>query len=241
MRKLITYETLNNFAYSNDKLCNEPIKGIVLDFMGCGWQNMYDEDSDFAKELAGYNIILVTPYTNPWAFLNRQALIYTEEIVSVLMEKYSLPETLPFVSCGPSMGGYSALMYAMYTEHNIIACVADCPVCDLVYWYAERADTPRILYNAFAQSGADCLEDELKASSPVNLINDMPKIDYYIFHGDNDTDVNIEAHSGKFVKKMKAGAHKITYHVSPGRGHYDLQDDMKALYRQYVMSAILGN
>ncbi len=34
MKKIITYDNLRNFAYSNDKLINKPIRAIAIDFMG---------------------------------------------------------------------------------------------------------------------------------------------------------------------------------------------------------------
>ena len=30
MEKLITYPTLRNFAYSNDKICKKPVRGIAV-------------------------------------------------------------------------------------------------------------------------------------------------------------------------------------------------------------------
>ncbi len=41
----------------------------------------------FAKE----NIIFLVPYTNPWAWMNRQSIDYTDEIVDVIINKYALP------------------------------------------------------------------------------------------------------------------------------------------------------
>ena len=46
MEKIINYENLRNFAYSNDKICEGEIKGIVLQFFGLGGKEMYAEDTE---------------------------------------------------------------------------------------------------------------------------------------------------------------------------------------------------
>lgn len=237
MKKLITYDTLRNFSYSNDKICTAPIKGIVLDFFGLGGQQMFDEDMPFGKELANKGIVLLIPYNNPWAWMNTQAVLYTDEIIDVLMDKYALSESIPVVSSGGSMGGLSALVYTRYAQHTPVACVANCPVCDLVFHYTERPDLPRTLYSAFFHSSADCMEDALKTASPLHLVDQMPEIDYFIFHCEEDMAVNKEKHSDKFVKKMQP-VHRVTYHTVPERGHCDLPEDMQKLYNDYIINAI---
>ena len=46
MNKIITYETIRNFAYVNDKICKKPIRGVVVQFCGLGNKEMYDEDTN---------------------------------------------------------------------------------------------------------------------------------------------------------------------------------------------------
>ena len=59
MEKIITYENLRSFCYSNDKLIEGEIKGIAIDFNGLGGQGMHKEHSrgDF---FAKYGIIFIT-------------------------------------------------------------------------------------------------------------------------------------------------------------------------------------
>ena len=59
MERLITYENLRNFAYSNDHICEGQIKGIVVDFFGLGGQHMYSEDTYTAQQYAKHNILFV--------------------------------------------------------------------------------------------------------------------------------------------------------------------------------------
>ena len=44
MDKIITYENLRKFAYSNDHLIKGDIKGIVIEFYGLGGMTMHQND-----------------------------------------------------------------------------------------------------------------------------------------------------------------------------------------------------
>jgi hypothetical protein len=46
MNKIITYETLRDFAYSNDAICKGPIRGVLLSFTGLGQKEMFHEHSE---------------------------------------------------------------------------------------------------------------------------------------------------------------------------------------------------
>ncbi|MEA4888753.1 MAG: prolyl oligopeptidase family serine peptidase [Clostridiaceae bacterium] len=238
MERVISYDTLRFFAYSNDKICSFPIKGIVLDFFGLGGQQMFNDDTQMGKELAKEGILLLIPYNNPWAWMNAQAVRYTDEIVNTIIDKYSLDEKVPIVSSGGSMGGLSALIYTRYAEHTPVACIANCPVCDLPYHYTERPDLPRTLYSAFYYSAADNIDEAMKAASPLHLVNEMPDVDYYIFHCENDSSVNIKRHSERFVSEMQK-RHRIRYYTVPGRDHCDLDEKSKKLYNDYMVNAII--
>lgn len=236
MEKMINYDNFRSFAYSNDKTCGGQINGIVLEFSGLGAQTVYDEDSDKAKAFAQRNIIYIVPYYNPWCWMNRQAVSYVDELVDVLISHFKLPKDIAIVSTGGSMGGLSALVYTRYAVLTPIACVTNCPVCDLPYHYTERPDLPRTLYSAvYSEEGL--MEDALKQNSPLHLTDSMPDVLYYNFHCGADQAVNKELHSDQFVEKMKQ-AHKIVYHVVPGRGHCDLTEDMWEKYYGHIYKAI---
>lgn len=220
MEKLITYENLRQFAYSNDRLIDGEIKGIVLYFYGLGYASMISDDPAIAKEYAEEGILYVVPYTNPWSWMNRAAVALTDEIVAVLSEHFGLGEDVRVVSTGLSMGGLSALVYCAYARITPVACVTNCPVCDLPYHFTEREDLPRTLYSAFF----DCegsLEEAMRASSPVHLAPKMPNIPYTILHCEEDRAVNIERHSEAFVEAMRPYREVRLIRV-PLRGHCDL-------------------
>lgn len=234
MEKIITYETLRNFAYSNDRLIKGKIKGIVLNFYGLGCTAMYDADPGEALEYAENGVLYVIPYYNPWAWMNEPTVAYTDEIVSVLCEKYGLDSSVKIVSSGGSMGGLSALVYCVYAKITPCACVASCPVCDLAYHFTERSDLPRTLYSAFGTYEGS-MSEALRSRSPLHLVDKMPDIRYTIFHCTNDKAVDFERHSVRFVEAMSV-AHKIVLKTVPLRGHCDLSPKARVEYDQTIMA-----
>ena len=250
MKKVINYENIRYFAYSNDKICVKPIKGIVFYFFGCGNQPDFKEDDMSSspnscpdgRELAEEGILLLIPYYNPWSWMNKRALDFTGEILSVLKNKYSLPDDIPLVSSGLSMGGLAALVYAKETKPAPAACVLDCPVCDLADFLAYRPyDAFRTVYSAFYSAGEPgTLEDAYKKNSPLHCIDALPKIEYFIFQCEEDKHLRKETQSGVFVREMLRRGHTITYHTIPGRAHCDLPEDSGNLFREYIKSAILN-
>ncbi len=238
MEKLINYVSLRSFAYSNDRLCIKPIKGIVLHFPGLGTSDMYFDDTDDGKYFAQLGIIYIIPYYNPWAWMNRQTVAFVDEILDVIFNEYSLDSELPVISSGLSMGGLSALVYTHYAKRTPVACVANCPVCDLPYHFTERADLPRTLYSAFGGYEGS-FDKALESASPYHLAEEMPsKTAYYIFHCEKDSAVSIEKHSKKFVEKLSKG-HRVKFLTVPDRDHCDLTEEMRLKYNECIISSII--
>ena len=239
---IITYETLRSFAYVNDRIVAKPIRGIVLNFFGLNNKDMFNEDKSDAVYYAERGILFVVPYNNPWSWMNRQAVDYTDEILDVLIRQHNLPESIPIASTGGSMGGMAALVYSYYSKRTPAVCVANCPVCDMPYHYTERPDLPRTIYSAYFReinaAGGD-VNRVLETVSPLHLAARMPDIPYYIFHCDSDKAVNKEKHSDRFVAAMQSANKKITYHVVCGTGHCDIGDVMKLRFKEYVVHELL--
>ena len=239
MEKVIKYENLRNFAYVNEKIIDGEIKGVVLDFFGLGCQAMYWDETDFGKYLASKNILFVVPYNNPWAWMNKQAVSYTDEILDVLFEKYNLPENTRVVSSGGSMGGQSALVYTKYAKRTPVARITNCPVCDLVFHFTERVDLPRTLYSAFYYEDGS-LNEVLAKYSPYHLAENMPNVKYHLFHCDKDGAVNIDKHSRVFVEKMQSYGKDVGFTVVNDRDHCDLTPEANDAYRKMCADAALG-
>ena len=236
MEKIINYENLRNFAYSNDRCIKGDISGIVLNFTGLGGATIYNTDPGDALEFAEKGIIYVIPYYNPWCWMNRQTVKYVDEIIDVLCEKYDLDmKTVKIVSTGHSMGGLCALVYCAYAKITPCACVTNCPACDLVYHFTERPDLPRTLHSAFGEYEGT-MEAALRSASPLHLVEKMPNIPYDIFHCEEDKSVNLEKHSERFVEEMKK-EHRISLKTIPLRGHCDLSAEMRVEYKQTILKA----
>ena len=237
MEKIITMENLRSFAYCNGAICKKPIRGIVIFFPGLNKNTMYSEDTEVGISYAEMGILYLIPYQNPWAWMNRQNVALTDELLDVLVEGYGLPEDIPIVSTGRSMGGLSAVVYMAYAKRTPVGCVANCPVCDLPYHYTERPDLPRTLYSAFG-SYEGTLEEALQSASPLHLVDRMPKgAVYHIFHCEEDQKVSKEMHSDRFVQKM-LDDHSVWYYTIPGHGHCDLSDEMWDKYYACIKEII---
>ena len=237
MEKIINKHNIRNFAYVNDKALTRPVKGVVLSFFGLGCGDMYDTDTVEGEYYGEKGILYAIPYTDPWAWMNKQAVDYTDEITDVLFNMYELPENTPVVASGGSMGGLSALVYCVYAKRTPRACVVNCPVCDAVYHYTERPDLPRTMYGALWHN-ACTLDDALRSISPVHLIDKMPDIPYVVFHCDGDRAVNITKHSAAFAKKMREANRDISLFVVPERDHCNLPYAMKKRYAECIVNSI---
>ncbi|MBR4866756.1 MAG: hypothetical protein IKU11_08705, partial [Clostridia bacterium] len=126
----ICYNDLRMYTYSNDTLIHEKIKGIVIQFTGLGGTSMWKEDPEIAIRMAEEGIVFLFPYINPWAWMNRDAVAYTDAVVDALFEHYALDDETPIISTGGSMGGLCGLVYTRYAKRTPKACAVNCPVCD---------------------------------------------------------------------------------------------------------------
>ena len=158
MKKIITYEKLRCFTYSNDRLIKGEVQGIVLNFLGLGFRDMIKEDPAVAVEYAERGVIYLIPYYNPWSWMNRDTVAYVDELIDVLCAHYGL-HAPKIVSSGVSMGGLCALVYCAYATVTPVRCVTNCPVCDLVYHFDEReavkfAINPATKHVTFARTAA---------------------------------------------------------------------------------------
>lgn len=241
MNKIINTENYLHFAHSNFRIVKKPIKGVVVKFMGLGGADIYWlEESKEGRRYAENGILYVFPYQSPWAWMNDTTIAFTEELLDVMYEEFSLPENTPLVLMGGSMGGMSALTFAAYSKRTPVACVTDCPACDLVYHYNERFDVARTMYSAFKHYDGDILE-AVKLSSPIHLIDKMPKsTKYYIYECTADTLVDRFRHSEPFYDMLKERGCFAEKTIVEGRNHCDLPEDVREDYIRKTEEAILG-
>lgn len=235
MKKYITLKNISHFAYTNHEIVKKPVRRVVLSFSGLGNTSTFFEGYEIGERYAAEGVLFVYPYNNPWAWMNRQAIAFTDEILDVLFEGLGLDPQTPIVSTGKSMGGLSALVYTCYAKRTPTVTVANCPVCDLPYHLTERKDLPRTLYSAFWHEEGE-MDEVLRTFSPLHLTQKMPDGAYYIFHCTADKSVNKELHSDKFVTAMQKTGKTVVYHAVEGRGHCSLPYEMNELFFGYTVN-----
>lgn len=234
----INESQLPYFTYLNDKCCQKPIRGIVLDFHGLGGGNrMILEDSDLAKWYGENGLLYLIPYDNPWSWMNDTAVKTVDAILDAVQSHFGLVSA-PIVATGGSMGGLGSLIFTCHSNHFIKACAANSPVCDLIYHLDERPDLPRTILSAFAHYPYP-LKEAASYSSPLHQAEHMPHIPYFIVHGDADQEVKKEKHSDPFVEKMKSLGHTIYYEQVSGMKHCVLEGNAKERYFQFILSQFL--
>ncbi|MBR4749565.1 MAG: prolyl oligopeptidase family serine peptidase [Abditibacteriota bacterium] len=225
----IDLDNISSFAFTNVSIVKKPVKGVVISFHGLGYNGMIGEQNDYSRSMAEKGIVYIFPYYGPWSWMNRSGVRFTDAVVEAVFKGFSLPKNTPIVSTGGSMGGLSALVYPVYARRTPVAVAADSPVCDLVYHFGERPDLPRTLVAAFADY--DCsLDEALRSASPIDLVKKMPKIRYYIVHGDKDAAVNKKAHPDRLVPEMKRAGLDVTYVEVPGMEHCNMGDAAEGYY-----------
>lgn len=237
----VTYDNLRLFAFSNDRQIHGEIRGIVVNFTGMGCDARFDGTLPEGDWFAERNIVYLIPYGNPWSWMNRQEINLADDVIGILLDRYGLPESLPIVSTGPSMGGQGALVYMAYAKRTPVACVANCPVCDMPFHYTERPDLPSSFYSAYVYEEGT-MEEILPRFSPLHLAEaeKLPKVPYTIFHCTADKAVNKEMHSDRLIAAMEKHGYDVTYRVVPDRGHCDLPKEEWEALRQACADAILG-
>lgn len=123
----------DRFCCTNIELIHGDIRGIILYFNGLGHIVNPGPDMIDAPAAAARNILYITPYYNPWAWMNRDTVAFCDMLVEIAMEKWNIPTDAPVGLYGGSMGGYSVFHYAMQSKHNIVAGDLNCPCCNLEY------------------------------------------------------------------------------------------------------------
>ncbi len=239
MEKVIKYENLKRFAYTNEKYCKMPIKGVVVFFQGAnGYFTSVNDELPIDKTYGEEGILRVMPHYNPWCFMNKEAQDLTNQVLDVLFEHYGLSDDTPLVYSGASMGGGAALLISALGKHKPVACLANCPLCDMVY-QAENEDFTRMIYSAvYHENGT--MEEAVKTISPLHNIDKLPKCKYYIFHCDKDEVLDIHAHSDVMVEKMKEHGLDVTYYIVHDMGHIKLTPEMSEVYSSYIHNSING-
>ncbi len=222
---------MKSVAFIAEDYVKGPISGVIVCFHGLGDPGLRTVATYTENEWADAGGLVVMPYAGPWSWMNRQARAMVEDLIESIYYEYKLAPTVPLIFNGGSMGGYCSLLAARYTRHPLKACAAVFPVCDLKYHFSERPDLPRTIYHAFA-GYPEPLDALFAEHSPVEQVEKMPRVPYFLLHGDADKSVNKAAHSDRMIAAMRQHGHNVQYVEVPGMGHHDISS--YSAYRTYV-------
>lgn len=209
-------------------------RGIVVDFHGLGGGMEMRDSMSTGVFFAEGGAIYVFPYYGPWSWMNDMAVQYCDSVLNAVIERFHLLPDVPVVATGGSMGGLSALVFARYSRLRVAACAANCPVCDLPHHYTERPDLPRTLHVAFGHYACP-FQAALKSASPLHVAASMPRIPYYIVHGDADAAVNKKMHSDRLVAELRRLGYDVTYDEVPGMPHCALPPRNEDAFRAFIL------
>ena len=239
---MINADNLQLFAADNMALITGPVRGLVLEFPGLdggsclgGQTKVGPLRSGYAIRCARRGILLVYPFVGPWSWMNDVAVKTTDMIIDAVKQKYSLPDDIPMVNSGGSMGGAGALMYTIDGRHRAAACAVSGPACDLLTMESDFPDGVCTVYRAVAHYDMP-YEAAVKRISPLYQLDRLPRIPYFIAHTDADEIIRIEKHSDKLVKEMWALGHDVTYRVIPGQAHCDIGPEAQLEFDNFVFA-----
>jgi dipeptidyl aminopeptidase/acylaminoacyl peptidase len=209
---------IKEVAWIGDEYVQGSIKGVVLSFHGLGGGALKTAPNTEELEWARHGGLVVYPYYGPWSWMNRQSRTMIDELVDAIYAAYKLPNRIPLICTGGSMGGLSSLLYTRYAKRRVSACLANCPVCDLKYHFHERPDLPTSIRHAFL-GYPESLDSLLAEHSPIRQIAAMPDIPYRIIHGGKDQAVSKRHHSDKMVHAMRKRKLTVDYVEVAEMGH----------------------
>jgi dipeptidyl aminopeptidase/acylaminoacyl peptidase len=213
----LSMEEIRQSAWIGDAFLTAPAKAVIVTFHGLGFGGLKNGIGYDEAEWAATGALIVFPYYGPWSWMNRSARKFVDALIPSVYQQFCVPTDVPLIIVGGSMGGQGALIYTRYSPHFIAGCLADYPVCDLAYHFTERTDLPPTMRYAYRDQPD--LPTAIEEHSPLKQAGSMPDIPYLLIHGDNDSAVNREKHSDRFVAEMLKHNRKIDYIQVPGMGH----------------------
>jgi alpha-beta hydrolase superfamily lysophospholipase len=216
------FDSAKEAAFVGDEFVKGKIRAVILRFHGLGNTVLKSRLEIDELEWAYSGGLIVHPYYGPWSWMNKNSRALTSEIVDKVYREYTLDDDTPLIITGASMGGHAALIYARYSHRSPAAVACNCPVCDPLVHYSERPDLPRTFIFAYGISGV-LDESVFIENSPLEQVENMPDVPYFIIHGDADKSVN-KAHSDKFVTKMRQAGRTVEYAEAPGMEHGAFND-----------------
>lgn len=224
--RYINEENLFDYAFVNLDALTFPVRAVCVDFHGYTDSTMFSESNEKAKRLGEKGIAWIFPYYSVWAWMSESSQEFNEQVLDAVYQKLQLPDTVPLIVTGGSMGGLTALCYLLYGKRKAVACAANCPVTDMGVFFRDFDHARRAILSAHILDDRP-LETVLEKYSPVKFVDKLPHIPYLLLYGEKDT-VITDRFMPQFVEAMQAAGHDVTHFVQKDMVHCDMRSHKEA-------------
>lgn len=175
----------------------------------------YDELRCISSE-RGYYILVPELGQSHW--MNRRAQRILDAIIAHAVANYPV-DTKRVHLMGTSMGGGSALAYAVVRPKQVRSVCAICPMTDFVQWVKENRvylDSVAAAYNGSPAKAKKTWEQ----TSAMKNLDAFKNIPVFLIHGSDDSIV-LPGHSQRLALSLRKKGYEVVFHEVTGAGHTD--------------------
>lgn len=242
-KQFINKDTISLYANTNEAFIEGEVRGIVIELPGLGGgsclggnMDRADYSSERAKDFAKNGIVIAYMFPGPWSWGNSSAVRMSDAVIDAIIDKYSLKNP-PIAICGGSMGGVGSLMVSANTRHALSCVAVACPCVDILACFDCHPDFPRTLISAIA-SYDTTLEDGLKAISPIENIDKLKKVPYFIC-SDGADEIFPESQCNNFVDRMQSKGFDVIYRKQPNLKHGGFFPEVRNELHDFILKSLL--
>ena len=170
------------------------------------------------KNLADRGYYVLVPELGPSHWMNHRARRVLDQIIERVLEDYPIDSSRVHIM-GTSMGGGSALGYAVHRPNLIRSVVVRAPMTDFAQWHKENIRYRKELEAAFGGTPQEVPKPYAESSAMANL-DALVNIPIFMIHGDLDVLV-LPHHSKQLEEALRARGGHVLYRQAIGIGHND--------------------
>lgn len=215
--KHINKDNLFDYAFVNEDTLTGAVRAVCVCFHGYTDATMLTQSNELAAALGRAGIAFLFPYYSVWGWMGSNAQLFIEQCIDAAYDRLGLDDGVPLLVTGGSMGGLTALNYAVIGKRRICGCAAVCAVADITSCYNNIPDMRRAILSAHIEKEGDLLEITDRFS-PVNFADRLPKVPYFLLYGAKDsffTGVQLP----EFIKALDSAGVEYELLVHPDMGH----------------------
>ena len=239
MDKQALTEHFDELAHNNRALLQAPIRGILLYFRGLNYTLIPAQDTCSYEMCAENGILFLFPQYNPTCWMNQTTVAYVDAILDAAIEMHNLNKDIPVGIYGGSMGGYNAFHFALKSTHHIVAACVNCPCCNMEYELFANSTSILQKYFESAIQDTDDFRTYVHENSPLNMVEQLPKIPYRFAVGLKDDLLYPALHSLPMIEKMLAAGPDVTRIDFPEMKHCNYTNADRIADQKWVVDEIL--